>query len=147
MSGVKLCKRGHPRTPENLLADGCCGVCRRERERRRYANDPAYRELMIERTSKRYANNPAYRERHRERQRERYANDPAYRERDRERKRQWERERFANDPAYRKRRRDQFTRHRYKVADAKDRAAIKLLVEENPWLGEVTDLKEYIDGP
>ncbi|MBV8941162.1 MAG: hypothetical protein JO240_05490 [Solirubrobacterales bacterium] len=43
-----LCKRGHPRTPENLTARRECLTCRRarqrERYRERYRDDTAFRE-------------------------------------------------------------------------------------------------------
>jgi hypothetical protein len=65
----------------------------RARQRERYANDPVYRERILqglrERRRQRYANDPVYRERLLERQRKRYAPDPEYRQQivERERKR------------------------------------------------------------
>lgn len=37
---VKLCKRGHERTPENTDARGCCRICARELAKIRYAKNP-----------------------------------------------------------------------------------------------------------
>jgi len=65
----------------------------RARQRKRYANDPVYRERILEglrkRRRQRYANDPVYREWLLERQRKRYATDPEYRQTivERERKR------------------------------------------------------------
>lgn len=94
MSAVKLCKRGHPRTPENLSPSGRCRLCRRLRERRehhrRQAADPAYRERKREAAR-------AWRERHPERLR---ANNRAYYERNHERLRERSMERYySDDPA------------------------------------------------
>jgi hypothetical protein len=59
-----------------------------ERMRRRYAEDPEYRQQRLnyvrEHIRRRYAEDPTYRERELEYERQRYANDPEYRERMRE---------------------------------------------------------------
>ena len=45
----------------------------RERRRQRYANDPVYREQLLERLRQRYATDPEYRQQVLERERKRYA--------------------------------------------------------------------------
>jgi hypothetical protein len=59
-----------------------------ERMRRRYAEDPKYREQHLsyvrEHNRRRHSEDPTYRERELEYKRQRYANDPEYRERMRE---------------------------------------------------------------
>lgn len=54
VSGVKLCKRGHRRTPENVDGGGHCKACDRERQRERWRTDPAYRERRLKQMSEWY---------------------------------------------------------------------------------------------
>ena len=71
---------------------------RKERQRKRYQNDPAFANRLKEYLRKRYRNDPAFAERQKERQRERRRNDPAFAERQKERDR--------SDPAFAERQRE-----------------------------------------
>jgi len=68
---VKLCKRGHPRTPENVGANRACKECAREYKRRpeylKYAREYSRRYRF-----ERYETDAEYRERDLQRSRERY---------------------------------------------------------------------------
>ncbi|WP_257286211.1 hypothetical protein [Endozoicomonas sp. SESOKO1] len=80
---------------------------RKERNRERYRNDPAFAESIRERNRKRYQNDPAFAERQRCRIRERQSKlrkDPAYLEH----QRKLERARQQNNPDYAKRNRGRY---------------------------------------
>ena len=72
------------------------------------ADKPSQSERRRECQRKRYQNDPAFAERKKERQRERYRNNPAFAERVREHQKQYQKQRYHNDPAYVKRQKEYF---------------------------------------
>lgn len=50
---VKRCKRGHPRTPDNVSISGNCKTCKDRHDKARYKTD-AYRQASRERASEWY---------------------------------------------------------------------------------------------
>src|SRR3990167_2458255 len=52
------CKRGHPRTPDNVYKDGGCITCKKDFFRKRHKEDPDFRERVRATKRKWRENNP-----------------------------------------------------------------------------------------